>query len=312
MVEQSYENTYFDEDVLPPGQKLITTVGVEDVRTCVETLLNSKQKTGYSKMAVITGPSGAGKSVAVKTVLDEIMERFPRGLPICLRIKAKPKSSPRQMVKDLVSGLGETPLRLGTTSFELADQAAEVIFNNDLKLLGVDHAEELDASCYNFLRYLYAKTGCAIFVVGLKPILRVIRRHEKFENRIAQWLDFPVPSEEDVLNLILPQMIIPYWTFDPKSEKDIVLGKKLWASVTPSFRSLREVLQNASDLADVEGKKRITPDLVALGFNMTLLRRRPGGLEENEQEEEEQETQTEYEDESVRRQREKKKGNKEE
>ena len=58
--------------------------------------------------------------------------------------------------------------------------------------------------------------------------------------------------------------------------------------------------------------QRITPNLVALGFNMTLLRRRPGGLEENEQEEEEQETQTEYEDESVRRQREKKKDNKEE
>ena len=312
MIEHTYVNTYFDEDVLPPGQKLINTIGVEDVRSLMEMLLISKQLTGYSMMAVITGPSGVGKSVTVRNVLDELLVRFPRGLPICLKITAKPRSSPRQLVKDIACGLGETSLRLGNTSFELADQAAEVIFNNNLRLLGIDNAEQLDTLCYDFLHYLNAKTGCAIFVMGLKPILQMIRKHEKFENRVTQWLDFPLPSEEDVLKTILPQLTIPYWTFDPTSEKDLVLGRKLWSSVTPSVRSLREVLQNACIIAHIEGKTHITPDLVTQGFRMTMLRRKPsGGLEEDEQEGERQETQTEYEDESVRRQRGKKKDNEE-
>lgn len=316
MVEQSYESTYVDEDRLPAGQELIGTIGVEDIRSLLDMLLISKQLTGYSIMGVITGPSGIGKSVAVRYVLDELLRRFSsRGLPTCLKITAKPKSSPRQLVKDIARGLGETSLRLGntSTSFELADQAAEVIFNNNLKLLGIDNAEQLDGLCYDFLHYLHAKTGCAMFVVGLKEILGVIRKQDKFENRVMQQLDFPVPSEVEVLNTILPQLTLPYWTFDPASEKDVMLGRRLWASVTPSVRSLRAVLQNACIVAHLEGKKRITPDLVKQGFRMTMLRRKPGeGLEDDQQEEEGQGTQTEYEDESVRRQREKKKGNKEE
>ncbi len=227
MIDHSYLNTYFDEDRLPPGQKTIEIVGVKDFRSLVEMLLDSRQKTGYSMMAVATGYSGVGKSIALQEVFDEIAARFPRGLPMCLKIKAKPGVTPRQLVEDLISGLGEKPRSLNTNRFRLADQASEVIFNNDLRLLGVDNAEQLDAQCYDFLHFLYAKTGCAVLVVGLKPILRVIRQHEKFENRIAQRLDFVVPSEEDVLQLFLPQLTIPHWTFDPTSEKDLLLGKKM-------------------------------------------------------------------------------------
>lgn len=300
-------NTYFDEDILPSGQVLIETIGVQDVRSQVEMLLDAKPKTGYSMMATLTGPSGVGKSVTIHEILKEIATRFPRGLPLCLKIKVKPDPTPRQLVEDIVSGLGEKPWRLNTNRFRLADQAAEVIFNNDLRLLVIDNAEQLDAACYEFLHYLYAKTGCAILVVGLKPILQVIRDHQKFDNRAPLRIDFAVPTEEEILTLVLPHLSIPFWTFDPTSEKDQALGRKLWSSVTPSLRSLRAVLQNACLLADAEGTNTITHEMVRMGFQMTGLRRRPGGLEEDDQEEEHQETQTEYEDDSVRRQREKKK-----
>ena len=185
-------------------------------------------------------------------------------------------------------------------------QAAEVIFNNDLRLLVIDNAEQLDAACYEFLHYLFAKTGCAILVVGLKQILEVIRDHRKFDNRAPLRIEFAVPSEEEILTLVLPHLSIPLWTFDPISEKDQALGRKLWASVTPSLRNVRAVLQNACLLADAEGKNTITHDMVKLGFQMTGLRRRVGGFGEDDQEEK-HETQTEYEEESVRRQRAKKK-----
>ncbi len=312
MMSNSYLNTYFDEDELPPEQPPIQTKGVKLVRTVVDFLLEAKGKTGYSMMGVITGPSGSGKSIAIHTVLKEVIARSPAGLPICLKIKAKPGSSPRQLVKDLVSGLGERPRRLNTNRFELAEQAAEVIFNNGLRLLVVDDAEELDVLCYNFLRYLFAKTGCAILVIGLKAILDVIMEQEKFENRIKQQLDFPAPTEEEIIHTVLPQLMMPRWTFDPTSEKDQALGRKLWTSVTPSLRDVRGVLQNACMLAELRDDKCITPKLVSVGFQMSRIRKCPGGFGENDEElEEEQETQTEYEDESVRRQREKKKDDEE-
>lgn len=302
----SYLNDYFDEDRLPPDQPPILTQGVESVRMIIELLLASKAKTGYGRMAVIVGPSGIGKSVALQTVLNEISMRSPRGLPICLKIKAKSDSTPRQLVEDIVIGLGEKPRAFNTNRFRLADQAAEVILANGLRLLVIDDADELDAPCYNFLRYLFAKTGCAILVVGLKPILSVIRKQAKFKNRLGLQLDFPELSEAEVLTTFLPQLTLPYWTFDPTSEEDQQLGRKLWASVKPELRSLRAILQNASDLVEQSGEQRVTPNLVTMGFHLTPLGHRPGGLGSEEPEPEEQETspeeQTEYEQESKRRQ----------
>ena len=257
-------------------------------------------------MAVIVGPSGIGKSVALQTVLDEISIRSTGGLPTCLKIKAKPDSSPRQLVEDVAIGLGEKPpLGLNTNRFRLADLSAEDIIINDLKLLAIDDAEELDARCYNFLRYLFARTGCAILVVGLHPIMRVIRKHEKFENRINLQLDFPTLSEDEVLQTFLPQLSLPHWVFDPTSEHDQLLGKRLWASVNPSLRSLREVLQNASQFADEERQERITLDLVTQGYHMTPQRRHPGGLEEEQEQEIVPEEHTAFEEVSELRQKDK-------
>ena len=46
----------------------------------------------------------------------------------------------------------------------------------------------------------YNKTGCPIVVVGLRQILHVIRKYEKFEGRIGPHLEFLPPDEDEVLN----------------------------------------------------------------------------------------------------------------
>ncbi len=71
-------------------------------------------------------------------------------------------------------------------------QAAEIIFNNDLRLLVSDNAEQLNAACCEFLHYLYAKTGCAILVVGLKHILEIIQQHRKFDDRAPLRINFAI------------------------------------------------------------------------------------------------------------------------
>ena len=76
----------------------------------------------------------------------------------------------------------------------------------------------------------------------------------------------------------------------------------------PIISEFTRSASNARLLADLQEDKRITPALVAQGFHMAPIRKRPGGFEGSEQElEEGQEMQTEYEDASVRRQRAKKK-----
>ncbi len=102
--------------------------------------------------------------------------------------------------------------------------------------------------------------------------------------------------------VILPQLVVPYWSFDPAREQDHLIGKALWAGVEPSLRSLRVVIQYASTLADMTGKKRINADLLKQSYQMVPIQKNQKELELNADDQEgEDESPTEYERESERR-----------
>jgi hypothetical protein len=304
--DSEWEST-FDEDRLPPGQVPILTAGVRQCLFEIELLIRSKQLTGYSMMAAVTGKSGIGKTIAIQVCINNLAAHAPAGLPACVLIKVKPGSSTRQLVEDLFIGCGEKPHRISTNRYKIADDAAQTILNNDLKVLFVDDADQLTTEGFEFLRYIFAKTGCPIVVVGLREITRVIGRYEKFKSRVGPRLTFPAPSEEEVLGVVLPQLVLPYWSFDPEREEDHAMGQALWACVKPSLRSVRVVIQCASTFADMTGKKRITIDLLKQGYQIAPIQKRRGELtlEAGEEEEEEpsDESQTEYERESEQRHR---------
>ena len=65
----SNRGLHFDEDRLPPGQNPIITNSMEKFLFFVELLMRSKQKTGYTTMAVVTGLAGVGKTIAIQTFL---------------------------------------------------------------------------------------------------------------------------------------------------------------------------------------------------------------------------------------------------
>jgi hypothetical protein len=101
----------------------------------------------------------------------------------------------------------------------LALEAAVAIMNNDLKILFVDEADLLNVDGFEFLRYIFNKTGCPIVVVGLRQILQVIREYEKFGSRVGPHIEFRPPDEEEVLTKILPQLLVPHWKFDLSSRR---------------------------------------------------------------------------------------------
>jgi Cdc6-like AAA superfamily ATPase len=301
-VNSDFESSnLFDEDQLPSGQTPILTAGVKQCQFEIELLVRSRQLTGYSTMAVVSGWPGIGKTIAIQACINKLSILSTTELPACVQIKVKPGSTPRQLVEDLFICFGEKPHKISTNRYKIADDAAKAILSNDLKALFVDDADQLTTECFEFLRYIFAKTGCPIVVVGLREISRVINKHEKFQSRVGLRLDFPVPKEEEVLSLILPQLVVPYWTFDPALERDYLLGKALWASVKPSFRSLRVVIQYAGTLADMTGKKRITPDLLKQSYQMAPISKKQGELILDVEDEDEDASQTEYERESERR-----------
>src|SRR6266699_419140 len=52
-----------------------------------------------------------------------------------------------------------TRIGINANRFKMADEAAEAILSNDLKILFVDDPEQLNAEGFDFLRYIYAKTA---------------------------------------------------------------------------------------------------------------------------------------------------------
>lgn len=259
MLSQSND---FAEDCLPEGQHVIQTPSVESFKAFCWTLTNNS--IGSSRMGVVTGAPGTGKTTAIQDYLNSLNLNSHTGLPSAVGIKVKPKASQRALALDIVSALKDKAR--GRTSYELADEAAEIIMRNDLDMLFVDEGDRLKDDTFDLLRHLHDKTGVVIVVVGLDPILGVIDRQEKFKSRVALRLRFEQLETETILKIVLPELIIPFWQFDPSKPEDIETGKWLWTLVKPSLRRLRNVLAISSRLVDFAKEERISKDNITEAF----------------------------------------------
>jgi AAA domain len=259
----------FEEDRLPPGQKTIMTQNIIKFRMFARKVIEAKEQTGYGLMGIATAKSGWGKSRAMLDFLDNVPRRPHTGLPTCIGIRAKPHANPRALLADLYKRLGvKAPRRL--TRFNIADEAAEIIRATDLRGIFTDESDQLEADSLEFLRYVYDKTGCSVIIVGLPSIMTVIQRHEQLEGRIGHELQLLPPTVNEVLDTILPELIIPHWFYDPANEADREMGQDLWVHARSSFRELRLLLVRASqfseDVAKTPDQARITPDILQLVY----------------------------------------------
>jgi hypothetical protein len=307
----AYDNGYddvnlgFDEDLLPPGQEPILTRNVKKFKLFVRLLIESKQKTGYTAMGVATGRIGVGKTIAILNYLNSLGPRPHTGLPACIGMRVKPDSNPKTLLEDLYALLGEKEPKLNRLNrHKIADEAAKAIIAWDVKLIFFDEADLLGADGFEFLRYIFGKTGCPIVIVGLPRIKHVIKRHGLFGSRVGLPFRFLPPSEQEVLDTILPKLVIPRWVYDSACEADRAMGQELWKKASPSFRELRMFLQFASMLAEKTKAPRITPKVLRKTYQ---LRSYQTYTEEADEEEEEEDIQSElpltaYEIESRQRQ----------
>lgn len=261
--------TDFEEDRLPPGQKLIITQNIIKFEMFANKVIEAKKQTGYRNVGIATAKSGWGKSIAFHHFLDNVPRHPHTGLPTCIGIRVKPQANPRVLLVDLYARLGErAPRRL--TRFNIADEAAKIIMETDLRGFFTDESNQLGADGLEFLRYVYDKSGCPLIIVALPDILNVIERFTTLHDRIGHELQFLPPTEEEVLDTILPELNIPRWVYDPANEADRKMGQELWAHARFSFRRLRTLIAKASqfaeELAETPDEARITPDILQLAY----------------------------------------------
>lgn len=258
--------TGFAEDRLPEGQKVIQTTNVKRSKLFIGLLTDPERRS--PTMGVITGLPGVGKTIALQDYLDNLAPHVYTALPIAIKVTVLPRSTPRAFAKTIMDGLLEKPR--GNNIYEIADEAAAAIERNDLKLIGVGEANRLNEDSFEVLRHLFDKTGCPILLVGLPSILRVIDRHEQFSSRVGLRMQFLPLEQEEILNVVLPQLVIPRWVYDVQREADRLMGEAIWSKVNPSLRNLTNLLDLASQTARAMDAPTITQACIDEAFKWMM------------------------------------------
>jgi DNA transposition AAA+ family ATPase len=259
-------STSYYEDRLPKGQSPIETSNVKRLLTCTYYLTDPNNP--YSTIAVVTAPAGAGKTIAAGFCQQAVEHRFSSALPATLKVKVMPRSTSGVLATDVLKNLGERVR--GDNSAQLTAAAARGIERNDTRLVIFDEGDRLKDDSFEVVRYLQDKTGCPILVVGLPSIWSVIERHEKFNSRVGLRMSFEPLSLQEMIDVVLPQLVFPRWSFDPRNDNDRAIGEELWKRVGPSLRKLRNVLTIASKTAVATGADRITLPLITEAFSWVM------------------------------------------
>ncbi len=258
----------FDEDLLPEDQPPIMTSSVKRFIGFVDLLTEPTLR--YSTIGLVTAPAGTGKTIASQICHETLLRRFHTVLPVCIRVKVVGRSTSRTLLTDVLTSLGEKPKRANATIQQLSNDAATSIERNDLRLIILDESDRLRDDSFEVVRYLLDKTGCPHLLVGLPKILTVIEGHEKFDSRVGRRMSFDPLELDEVLEVVLPGLVFPFWTVDPSNKDDRLMGIEIWKKVHPSLRKLRNLLETASTIAMVKKASKITLPIVRAAYTWAL------------------------------------------
>src|SRR5260370_3692989 len=146
------------------------------------------------------------------------------------------------------------------TSREVQD--ALQYFNTTLILL--DQAEELPTALFDVI--LELARVCPMVLLGRDQTLLPQLQHPSVWKNRQGTLRLTPPSEEDILQRLLPSLTLPRFAFDPTDEQDLALGRALWKLTCPSLRDLRRGVMQANKIAQDSGVERVTVACIHAGL----------------------------------------------
>lgn len=158
-------------------------------------LARSLQQTVDSQAVMcLYGDAGCGKTFALNTTLATAL---PAGRTRVIRLLPRPAPTPSALRADLADALGMDARPQDPRAF---DTALRQTMSTRDHLLVADEAQRLDATCFEYLRYLFDDTATrlAIILTAGEGGLAQLRRQSMLASRTAVWLTIPALTPDEV------------------------------------------------------------------------------------------------------------------
>lgn len=159
-------------------------------------------------MMCLTAPAGVGKTFTLHTVLDDNPHMQ------AIRILPRPQARPQDLRHSLHHALGlsgQPPDDCGTS-----DDLVRHALHHPVRLLAIDEAHQLSATCLEYLRYLCddPRTQFALLLTAGSHRIRALRATAMLAARITCWHSLDLLDRADIPTTIAA--FHPHWkTADP-------------------------------------------------------------------------------------------------
>lgn len=253
------------------NQPVIRTSQVEECSDLLKLAASFNQETeGYSTVGLFIGSTGIGKSSSITAFMQEMGMEKNSFLPPYIAFEADPGSTPRALVDQIHHCLGEKSQRRQTKS-EIAEDIETVLKNNLVQLIIIDEADRLNNISLEMVRSIVDnkehRTSVALF--GVETLLPIIRNDERLLGRLHPCMRFKELNLDEVLNVVFPQLVIPYWEYDSGDNNCIEMGEYIYKLAGPSIRKMRIFIQSASQLVRRAGDAKITMETLKASLHFT-------------------------------------------
>ncbi|CDR18138.1 ATP-binding protein [Streptomyces iranensis] len=184
------------------GARTVHTPQVTAAATALQTTVTEHG------MMCLTAPAGAGKTFTLHTMLDQ----HPAWHAI--RILPQPQARPGDLRHSLHHALGlpgQPPKDPGTS-----DDLIRHALHHPPRLLAIDEAHQLSASCLEYLRYLYddPHTSIAMVLAASSHRLRTLRTTPMLASRVTCWHELH-PLDATQITTVIPAFHSHWKTTDP-------------------------------------------------------------------------------------------------
>ncbi|KPI31945.1 AAA ATPase [Actinobacteria bacterium OV450] len=180
------------EDAAPPGLHFLDTPGVRTLLTPGMLAVGDALAEAYAqgRFACVLGDAGVGKTFAVHTAARRLGELLP------LDFRAHPAPADLRAALHRALGLGgEAPADAGAADTLIRRALAE-----RPRIVVVEDADRLSASCFEYVRFLHddLPQGLCVVLIAQARGERSLRAQRMLATRSAGWLHIPALTRDQI------------------------------------------------------------------------------------------------------------------
>lgn len=240
------------------------TTAVYQAMGFIDKLRKARSESNTSPIGLIWGAPGSGKTVAARASL-----RNPdpcRSLEIMFSVPSRCTPS---LLAHVFATHMNNPWIPKRRKHSAVDKCVALIQQNETELIIADHAEEFTKKTLQAIQEI--RDRCHVTIV-----LVVLRRMKDFVKVPAisddiKEFEFPSVEVAEVLDLVLPQIGVQGWQYDPDNPEDRATGQYMWSLACPSLRCLRALVQLTVSISSGRSLK-LSQALIDQAVKFTSLR----------------------------------------